>query len=399
MRCVRPLLIVLLCLAPVRAAELDNAKLGLIPEKLKPFIDKSQVSGFVTVVGSSNGAVRVDPVGFRDVDKQLAMKENTLFRIASMTKPITAIGVMMLVEQGKLKLDEPVETYLPEFRGQMMIAERGKDQLTLKKPKRPITPRDLLTHTSGLPSAYGPGLEEIYRKRHRTLADSILVISQRPLEFEPGSRWSYCNSGIDTLGRLIEVASGQSYEQFLSQKIFEPLGMKDTVFYPDNAQAERIAQLHAIKDGKLVVAPDALLGPGMGAKHPIPAGGLYSTGPDLAKLYRMMLNKGKAGQTRLLSEDSVAEMTKVQTGQLTAGFGGGMAFGLGWGVVKKPEGATAAMSPGSYGHGGAFGTQGWLDPDKDLFTVLLIQRVGMPGGDGSEMRKILQGLAVEALKK
>jgi len=389
---------VLACACPTRAADLDEARLAVIPAKMKAFIDKGQISGTVTVVGTSNGSPHVDALGFRDLEKQLAMKNDTLFRIASMTKPITAIGVMILVEQGKLKLDDPVEKYLPEFRGQMMVAFRDKDSVTLKKPPRPITPRDLLTHTSGL-ADYRPGLAEIYAKRDRTLAESVLAVSQKPLDFEPGSKWAYCNSGIDTLGRLIEVASGQSYEQFLSRKIFEPLGMKDTVFYPEVNQAERIAGLHGVKDGKLIVAPDSLIGPGRGAKHPIPAGGLYSTGPDLAKLYRMMLNKGRAGETRILSEGSVREMTRVQTGDLKAGFTPGTGFGLGWAVVKKPEGVTAMLSAGSYGHGGAFGTQAWLDPEKDLFVVLLIQRVGLAGGDGSELRRTLQTLAVEALKK
>ena len=400
MRAVRPLLLcaALACLSPVRAADLDEGKLNLIPERMKAFIDRGQISGAVTVVGRSNGTSRTDAFGSRDLAKQQPMKADTLFRIASMTKPITAVGVMILVEQGKLKLDDPVEKYLPEFRGQMMVASRDKDSVTLKKPPRPITPRDLLTHTSGL-APYEPGLAGIYAKRDRTLAESVLAVSQKPLDFEPGSKWSYCNSGIDTLGRLIEVLSGEPYEQFLKRKIFEPLGMKDTVFYPEPGQATGIAQLHGVKDGKLVVSPDNLIGPGVGAKHPIPAGGLFSTGPDLAKFYRMMLNKGKSADAQILSEESVREMTKVHTRDMIAGFTPGMGFGLGWAVVKKPEGVTAMLSPGSYGHGGAFGTQAWLDPEKDLFMVLLIQRVGLSGGDGSELRRTLQTLAVDALKK
>src|SRR5207237_2368060 len=137
----------------------------------------------------------------------------------SMTKPITAIGIMILVDEGKLAVADPVEKYLPEFRGQMLVAERGKDTLVLKKPQRPITLRDLLTHTSGLPGGFPPGIADIYTKRNRTLAEGILVMSQRPLDFEPGSKWSYCNAGIDTLGRVIEVVSGESYEDVLCQRI------------------------------------------------------------------------------------------------------------------------------------------------------------------------------------
>src|SRR5262249_31926090 len=158
-------------------------------------------------------------------------------------------------------------------------------------PSRPITLRDLLTHTSGLPG-YPPGLSDLYRKRDRTLAEATLAVSQRPLDFEPGSRWAYSNSGIDTLGRVIEVTSGQPYESFLTKRVFEPLGMKDTTFRLTRGQRKRLAGLYDVKGGKLVQAPDALIGPPEGSRHPIPAGGLFSTGPDQANFYRMLLNGG-----------------------------------------------------------------------------------------------------------
>src|SRR5262249_37653660 len=151
----------------------------------------------------------------------------------------------------KLAVDQPVEKYLPEFRGQLLVAEKTPDHLTLRKPSRPITVRDLLTHTSGLPG-YPPGLADLYVKRDRTLAEATLAVSQRPLAFEPGNRWSYCNTGIDTLGRIIEVVSGQTYEHFLAERIFVPLGMKDTTFRPSQAQRPRVAATYGFKDGKLV---------------------------------------------------------------------------------------------------------------------------------------------------
>jgi CubicO group peptidase (beta-lactamase class C family) len=380
----------------VRGADLDATTLAKIPERMKRFVDNQQVSGLVAVVGSSKGVARIDAIGKLDLAKDQAMSKDALFRIASMTKPITAIAIMQLVEDGKLNLDDPVEKHLPEFRGQMLVEKRDRDTLTLKKPKRPITLRDLLTHTSGLPN-FPPGLADIYARRHHTLAEMTLAMAQRPLEFEPGSKWSYCNSGIDTLGRVIEVVGGMSFEEFMAKRIFNPLGMKATTFYPpDDA---KIATLYGVKDGKLAPADKPIIGPAKGAKHPIPAGGLYSTGEDLAKLYQVMLNKGKNGEKRLLSEESVQEMTKLQTGELLTGFTSGMGFGLGWAVVQKPEGVTAMLSPGTYGHGGAFGTQGWIDPGKDVFVVLLIQRVGMQGGDASEIRKELQTAAFEAIRK
>src|SRR5262249_39625753 len=152
-----------------------------------------------------------EAVGYQDLEAKRPMPKDALFRIASMTKPVTAIGIMMLVEEGKLAVEDPVEKHLPEFRGQMLVAGRSKDAEMLTKPSRPITVRDLLTHTSGLPGGPPPGLADLYLKRTHTLAEGVIAFSQRPLGFEPGAKWEYCNAGIDTLGRIIEVLSGDSY--------------------------------------------------------------------------------------------------------------------------------------------------------------------------------------------
>jgi CubicO group peptidase (beta-lactamase class C family) len=387
--------ILLLSAAPVRA---DDSKLPRIRAAMQAFVDQQDVSGVVTVVGRHDAVLHYEAVGSANLEKQQPMRRETLFRIASMTKPITAIGIMILADEGKLSAEDPVEKHLPEFRGQMLVAEKTKDTVTLRKPSRPITLRDLLTHTSGLPGGPPPGLAELYVKRDRTLAEAVMAFSQRPLDFEPGSKWSYCNTGIDTLGRVIEVASGQSYEDFLQKRVFQPLGMSDTTFYPSPEQMERSALTYNKKDGKLVSTANTLIDLPKQARYPIPAGGLYSTGADLAKLYQMMLNKGTLGKARILSPESVATMTKVQTGDLQTGFTSGMGFGFGWAVVQKPMGVTEMLSAGSFGHGGAYGTQGWLDPTKDLFVVLLIQRVGLPNSDASKIRQELQTLAVEAVK-
>jgi CubicO group peptidase (beta-lactamase class C family) len=384
---------------PASAAELDEARLGQIRTRMQKFVEDGVIAGSVTVVGTSKGTASLEAVGFRRLESREPMTADSLFRIASMTKPITAVGIQILAEEGKLKVEDAVEKHLPEFRGQWLIAERSKekDRLVLKKPARPITLHDLLTHTSGL-GAYGPGLEDLYIRRNRSLAEATLAVSQRPLEFEPGSRWSYSNSGIDTLGRVIEVVSGQSYESFLTQRIFEPLGMKDTTFRPTKEQLSRLAGLYASKEGKLVLSPAFVMGPPAEARHPIPAGGLYSTGADMARFYRMMLNGGTLDGKRILSEAGVKTMTRTQTGELETGFTPGMSYGLGFAVVRKPQGVTEMLSPGSFGHGGAYATQSWADPKRDLFVILLIQRTGLPNGDASEMRRELQRLAVEAVK-
>jgi CubicO group peptidase (beta-lactamase class C family) len=299
-----------------------------------------------------------------------------------------------------------VAKYLPEFTGQWMRPpdgpsglDLGPDRMILQKPKRAIKLRDLLTHTSGV-APYPPGVSDVYTKRNRTLAETALATALQPLLFEPGSRWAYSNSGIDTLGRVIEVVSGESYETFLRKRVFDPLGMTDTTFYPNDAQRKRLATIYGKDgDGKLVAAPNSLIGLPKNAKHPIPAGGLVSSGADLARLYRMMLHKGELNGKRILSEKAVAMMTKLQTGDIKTGFVDGMGYGFGWAYVREPKGVKAMVSPGTFGHGGAFGTQGWIDPANDVFVILLIQRTGLPNADASPMRKVLQELAVGAVKR
>jgi CubicO group peptidase (beta-lactamase class C family) len=387
---------------PLGAGEIDVGQLGAaVRARMQAFVDQGDIAGAVTVIGRKDAVLSHEAVGSQSLEAQRPMAKDSLFRIASMTKPVTAGGIMILADEGKLSVEDKVEKHLPEFRGQMLVAARSGagDVVVLKKPPRPITLRDLLTHTSGLPGGYPPALADLYVKRDRTLAEGILVMSQQPLTFEPGSKWSYCNTGIDTLGRIIEAVSGKPYEEFLRERVFEPLGMTDTTFFPTPAQRERLAVTYGKSNGRLVPSPNTLIALPANARYPIPAGGLYSTGADLAKLYQMMLNGGTLNGKRILSPESVAAMTKVQTGDLKCGFVDGMGFGFGWGVVKEPQGVTEKLSAGSFGHGGAFGTQGWIDPKQDLFVVLLIQRTGIQNSDASPMRRELQALAVDAVRK
>jgi CubicO group peptidase (beta-lactamase class C family) len=392
------LLLAPLCLVPAVAPgqpAADPGKLAAIKPAMEKFVASHDIAGAVFLVGRRDGVVYHEAVGHRDLAAQAPMQKDTLFRIASMTKPVTAIGIMILADEGKLSPDDDVAKHLPEFAGQM-LAVPGQD---VRKPARPVKLRDLLTHTSGL-AAYPKELGDVYGKRDRTLAETTKVVAGLPLQFEPGTKWSYSNPGIDTLGRVIEVVSGESYEGFLKKRVFDPLGMTDTVFYPTPAVMKRIALTYSKdKDGKLVAGPFGLVGLPENPRHPIPAGGLISSAADLARLYRMMLNKGELDGKRILSEKAVAEMTRTQTGDIKTGFVDGMSFGYGWAVVKEPQGVTGMLSPGSYGHGGAFGTQGWIDPKQDVFVVLLIQRTGLPNSDASPMRQTLQELAVAAVRK
>jgi len=393
-----PRVAVLLCIVSCAAAQQDDAKLATLKSEFQSYVDRHQTAGTVTLVARKGKVLSLEAVGWQDLEAQTPMKPDSIFQIASMTKPVTALGIAMLEEEGKLSIEDAVEKHLPEFRGQQLIQKKEGSTITLGKPARPITIKDLLTHTSGLRGGTPPGFGDLYSKRNRSLAEATIAVSQWPLEFEPGSKWAYCNTGIDTLGRIIEVCSGKSYESFLEERLFKPLGMKDTFFYPDPEQKKRVATLYK-KDKDKLARSENFLGDAVGGKFPLPAGGMFSTAPDMLKFYQMMLNKGAADGKRYLSEAGVERMTRNHTGELRAGFTDGIVMGLGWQIVGSPVGVTEMLSPGTFGHGGAFGTQGWIDPKKEMIFILMVQRSGFPNGDASDLRKSLQTIAVAAIKE
>ncbi|HEY2881200.1 MAG TPA: serine hydrolase domain-containing protein, partial [Pirellulales bacterium] len=335
-------------------------------------------------------------------DGDAPMPKDGIFSIMSMTKPITAMGIMVLQDDGKLAITDPVEKYLPEFKGQRVLAsnDKGSDTQTLVKVSRPITLKDLLTHTSGQPDLPA-GLDDLMRTRNRTLSEVVAIDSQQPLLFQPGTQWKYSSAGMDTLGRIIEVVSGQSYEDFLAERFFKPLAMNDTGFYVEDKNASRIAEVCGLRQGKLVAStslPNARVAvPTVKPMYPCPAGGLYSTAADLSRLYRALLNGGQLDGVRVIPESTLHTMTRTQTGELETGFSPGMSYGYGFAVVKKPQGVTGMLSPGTFGHGGAFGTQIWADPVKNVYYILLIQRTGLKNSDSSDMRMQFQTLAAAAV--
>ena len=304
-------------LADPTSVGIDSDRLARVPARLKEFADSGSASGFVALVARRGKVVLHEAVGLRDVEAGQGMGTDALFQIASMTKPITATAVMILAEEGRLSVADTVQRHLPEFRGQRMITARDSDSVTLGPPPRLITIRDLLTHTSGMAGS-APALSEIFTTRDRTLTEAVLVYSQQPLRFEPGTRWMYSNLGIATLGRIVEVTSGLRFEDFLEQRIFRPLGMKDTTFFPKPEVYSRIAPVYASEDGKLTRAPIPL--ERRGAKYPAPEGGLYSTAADLFRFYQMTLNGGVLGGVRIVSPGTVGLMTTLHTGELKAGF-------------------------------------------------------------------------------
>ena len=362
--------------------------LSSIAASQETFVKDGQLSGAVTLVWKDGTVVSHEAVGFQDLVTKTSMQKDSLFWIASMTKPITALGIMMLADDGKLSIDDPVEKHLPEFKGQLLLKEKTDAQTVLVKPARAITIKDLLTHTSGLVGNSpldGDAIDVL------TLKEAVITYALSPLQFEPGSKWSYCNPGINTLGRIIEVVSGDEYARFLEKRLFKPLRMKNTTFWPSKSDLKKLATSYKpTADGKgLEVAQIKYLTPPYSNKKrtPLAAGGLFSTAEDLLKLYQMVLNQGEVDRKRYLSAESLALMTQNHTGDLKAGFTEGMGMGLGFQIVVTPTGATSTLSPGTYGHGGAHGTQGWIDPVKKTIHILLIQRAGLKNGDASPMRQ------------
>ncbi len=366
---------------PARAG-MDAAQLARIAPVLQEFVERGQMSGAVTLVMRQGALAHFEAVGWQDIEAKKPMQKDTIFQIMSMTKPFTGAAIMMLAEEGKLRLHDRVEDHLPEFRGQMVVVSEENGVRTLRRPARPIAIRDLMTHTSGLGPA-APGIADIMVTMDRTLADACLIYSQQPLLFEPGTRWMYSNTGIAVLGRIVEVRSGISFEKFLETRIFQPLGMTDTHVFLPAGKRGRLAPVYTVKDGRLVKAGADILGGDPlkfreGARYSGPEHSLYSTAWDLAQFYQMMLNGGVHNGRRLLSPASVQAMTQLHTGDLAAGHNPGTGFGLTWEITKAAEGTLTGLSIGTFGHGGAFGTYGWVDPRKKLAGVYLMQLVGRP---------------------
>lgn len=378
-------------LADPSTPPVDPAKVAAISQQMQRFVENGEISGAVTLVARRDGVVQLDAVGSSDLQARRKMRTDDMFWVASMTKPIAAATVLMLQDEGKLQVDDPVEKYLPEFKGQWMINEKLNDKLSLVRPPRAIRIRDLLTHTSGLGDVPAP--------RHNcSLAELVMGYAQAPLNFAPGSRWSYSNSGINTLGRIVEVVSGRPWAEFVQERVFDVLDMDDTTFWPTERQSRRLAKSYQPGTNGLEETSVFFLKGALSSRErtAYPAGGLFSTAEDMARFYQMMLNGGTWRGKRLLSSATVAEMTRTQSGDIRTGFVDGMSWGYGFAVVKEPKGITASVNAGTFGHGGAYGTQSWADPKKDLIMILMIQRAKLPNADASPMREAFQNAAIAA---
>lgn len=350
---------------------MDLQELAKVPLRMQELVKSGEVAGVVTLVQRDGIVIQVTAEGMQNVEDNRPMREDSIFQIMSMTKPFTAVGIMMLAEEGKLSLTDDVEKYLPEFHGQMLNVYGW-----MKTPSRHIRISDLMSHTSGMRMESQWAMKDLYQTMDHTLAEAVTAYAKEPLEFEPGTRWLYSNMGIATLGRIIEVVSGQSYESFIESRLLGPLQMKDTFFYPPADKLNRIAIVYVPKGGKLVRAGADILGgdPGAfrkGAKYPAPEFGLFSTAADLSHFYQMVLDNGTWKGTRFLSPASIEIMREVQTAGMQAGWHLGADYGLAWEIITKPAGTLNMLPIGTFGHGGAFGTQGWIIPKHNMVTVFL----------------------------
>jgi CubicO group peptidase (beta-lactamase class C family) len=360
-----------------------------IHSALQPLIDNHTVAGAVTLVATRDRILYKQAAGYRDLAAKAAMPVNAMFWIASTSKPMTVTAFMVLVDEGKISVDDPVEKYLPEFHGQMVKAAiDGKPQVAagsqappqLVAASHPILIREILSHTSGLPfkSSAQPGALDTL-----PLKDAVHSFAAEPLIFQPGTSYSYSNEGINTAARIIEVVSGMPYEQFMQQRLFDPLGMTDTTFWPDDEQIARLAETYKLdpttKD-LMRVPVSQLTYPLNDRQHrfPMPAGGLFSTAVDVSKFCQMILNGGTLNGKRYISPASLHAMTSVENGGL-----GKLNYGFGWSISKN-----------GFGHGGANKNAMDIDTTTGRIFIFMVQQDGPWGtAAGDAMTSTLEGLA------
>jgi CubicO group peptidase (beta-lactamase class C family) len=401
------ILLVTLSLAAAAIPTVNPQEAGLSAERLKRIdemiqrrIDAGEMAGAVAVVGRHGKVAHLAAVGQMDRESNQPMKPDTIFRIASMTKPVVGVAVMMMVEEGKVRLSDPVSRYIPEFKGMKVAvaipddnpqgqASGSSGQPNNQPPphytmpaEREITVRDLLTHTSGLAS--GPissaAMRDLNRRPDENLKSFIPRLGSTPLEFQPGSRWSYSpQAGFDVLGRIVEITSGLPLDQFFRQRIFTPLGMESTSFWPSDAQWPRVASVYNRTQTETAKGGEKGLekienSNWMSSKvYFMGAGGLMSTAEDYLSFGLMLANGGELNGKRLLSPKTVEMMRAVHIPDTLPGRAAGEGYGLSMRVVSDHAARGTLLSDGSFGWSGYFGTHFFVDPEEGVVGVFMVQ--------------------------
>lgn len=372
-------------LAPVSALRAEDKPAGSLAAAVQPFVDHHTLAGAVLLVAAKDKTLATETAGYADIEAKKPMTPATQFWIASMSKPITASALMILVDEGKVKLDDPVEKYLPEFKNLWLTAEQDNSHLLLKRPAHPITVRECLSHTSGLPfksEMETPTLDNL------PLKDAVRSYTITPMIFDPGTKYQYSNAGINTAGRIIEVVSGMPYEKFLDERLFAPLGMTETTFWPSEEQVSRLAKSYRPNKEKNDLEPfpiSQLQYPLSDRTHrfPMPGGGLFGTAEDMGRFCRMILGEGTFEGKKILSPESVKELTKRQTPE----------------SVKESYGLGFSTGGESFGHGGAHATNMTIDRKAGLIFVYMVQHGGYANMDGNQIQPAFNKAARERFGK
>lgn len=388
-------LLAALLLAPLAAQEPQPISCPAMVAALQPFVDNHTLGGAVALVATKDKVLCLQAVGWSDLETKKPMQVNNLFWLASISKTFVGVSAMMLVDGGKLNLDDPVERYLPEFKGQMLAD--GKDTTHLRAPRHPVTVRECMNHTSGLatPDMMPPGF------RGTSHRDEARTLATMPLTDEPGTKGQYNNSGIDTMASVIAVASGMSFEDFVQQRILDPLALKETTYWPTDEQASALVIGFATKADKSGIenfkpkhqppfepgVPTVILSQfgSDSAKfyknhYAWAAGGLFSRAGDLLTFERMILNGGEYAGKRYLSEAAFKEMVTHRPEYPGS-------FAVPWTVQTNDNGGGNDLAKGSFGHHGARGSVIWIDPAKGLIMAFLMQAVDLKGKDLDDIKR------------
>jgi CubicO group peptidase (beta-lactamase class C family) len=384
---------------------LSSERLKRVGEAVQRHIDAGSVAGAVTLVARRGRIAHFEARGMMDLESKRPMPKDGLFRLASMSKPITGVAIMMLVEEGKVRLNDPVSRFIPEFKGLDKVAvakpgapvpsEGGERAYDLVPVSRPVTIADLLKHGSGLVSG-GLGASAANRIAPRTPTDTLATyipkLAAVPLDFQPGTLWRYSGlAGFDVLSRIVEVVSGQTFDVFLKQRLFDPLGMKDTAFFPASGKESRLVTIYqltpqGLRPGNQTVTNVYFSG----------AGGLMSTAEDYLQFAQMMLNEGQLNGRRFLGPRTMQLMVSNHTGDMVNGQFGrpaqGMGFGLSMQVVQDPVAANLRVSKGAYGWAGGTGVSFWVEPAEQIVSIYFIQ-----GGSGGALRQDFENAVYQSI--
>lgn len=361
---------------------MSSDRLERVSSTMQGYIDRNELAGTIVLIARKGKVVHFEAQGDRYSEEDLPMETDTIFRIASMTKPITSAALMMLWEEGHFILDDPISKWLPEFENPVVAVKAPGDERIAIPYKTvpangPITVRHVLTHTAGLANTYRGYTRSAYQAlnangRPETVAGSMEQLATLPLNFQPGEAWEY-GPGTSLCGVLVEKMSGMTLDEFFSERIFKPLGMHDTHFnLPHSKTARAAARYSPGTDGglELVASPENQTP----SKYFSGGGGLWSTAPDYWRFQQMILNGGELDGVRLLGRKTIETMTTNHTGDLKVWLRGpGYGFGLGYSILTDTGRSSEPLSEGSFGWGGAYNTYFWVDPQEDMIAIFMSQ--------------------------